>query len=481
MEFAARKPGVGYIGQHLWLPKTRYNALHMDRMLRYADPLGDGLLTVWHEAKHHYLVPRNFLNWLDITRLKFPIYDVRFDQFPEVNLKSCVQLDAQDPTKTFQQEGSDALLHNYDGILTLRCGAGKTVVGLHTASLLRVPIMVIVDEKALAQQWREEIVALLGVAEDDIGSYQGQNLDWEKPICIGMVQTLARRAQEGTVPDELRRHFGVAMFDEAHCMGAPYFNGAAPIFAGRRWGLSATPERDDEFDSLLKYTLGNVVFSYLIPETMPTFHFYPGGGTYPTTAAGMNDISVGGKIHYTKLFGHLSTQEKRTTRIVRLIQRQMAEGREILILSSSRAMIENLGAALQAAGLDPGIAHGGVTDAKKRRDQINNHNPVLATMRIGKQALDKSSLDTLCLCDPVNKDNVLQQTMGRILRIQAAKHPPEVWVIEDAAVAESRGSCRSMRKKLLRWPAHKGGEIKYVNHEQKGGKGSRFGRKAKGA
>ena len=435
-------------------------------------------MRVWKEHPHHLQVPRNFLSVLDIARLPFPVYDLRFKDFPAVSFGSRVTLDAQNPDKTFQREGSSALHATYDGILTLRCGAGKTVVALHTASLLEVPIMIVVDEKALGEQWREAIQKYLGLPESDIGTYKADIVDWEKPICIAMVQTLAKRALDGVLPPEMTKFFGVAIFDETHCMGAPYFNNAGPIFHGRRWGLSATPEREDEYDSLLRYTIGRVVYSYLIPETKPLFIFEPGGGRYPT-GKGMKEITVGNKVHHGKLYGYLSTLENRNARIAKVVRAKIAEGRQILILSNSKAMIKVMAKELE--DLDPGVAHGDVTDPVVRRAQISEHNPVLATMRIGKQALDKDSLDTLVLCDPITKDGVLQQTMGRILRLRADKLEPEVIVFEDHDIQESRGACQRIRTKLTKWPAHKGGAIKYVNRKYKTNKTQRGGRIARKA
>ena len=61
--------------------------------------------------------------------------------------------------------------------------------------------------------------------------------------------------------------------DECHVVGAPWINRAIPPFQGRRWGLSATPNRVDQFNSLLRYTMGEVVYTYLEPELIPKVYF----------------------------------------------------------------------------------------------------------------------------------------------------------------------------------------------------------------
>lgn len=460
MKFIVRKPGIGYLDSWLWLPKTHISAIQVKSTFTYISRTGQAI-EAWKEEPHHYRVPRNFLKQETLTKLPYPVIDTRYRKFPHVEFQSRVILDAKEPTKDYQKNGSAALLETYDGILCLRCGAGKTVVALHTAAQLNVPILVVVTDSGLAEQWKKSIIELLGVPAEEIGYIGDGKFNWKKKICIAQVSTLARRATEFLLPDEMLHWFGVIIPDEAHVMGAPHFNNAIPPFVGRRWGLSATPEREDEFDSLLSTTMGDVVFTYLTPDLIPTFLFrhLPTTLNYKDPVIKDNTHDTNGEFHYGMTYGYLARSNKdgRVDLIAKDVRAAVAAGRQVLVLAHSREMVELLGAAIPGSG----VVHGDVK-GKERDRRIRECNPIISVMILGKQALDKPSLDTLFVAEPFSKKGVLQQVMGRILRIFSGKGDPMVVIYEDPAIRELALLCGKLRKLLNAWPAEKGGRIPYT-------------------
>ncbi len=273
MQLVQRKSGVGYYDTHLWLPKTHIAEMQIASALTYDRGEFKAPIRAWREERDHFVVPRNYMLPGALPRLPFPVFDSRIRSFPRVDWKSNVKLDAKNLQKTFQREGNAALLRNFDGILCLRCGAGKTIVGIHSASLLHVPTLVLVDTADLAEQWEEEVLEFTDLKKEDIGRVGGGKFDWQKPFTIAVIHTIAARASEHRLPLEMLSFFGLLMPDECHLLGAPYFNLAVPPFHGRRWGLSATPRRNDDYDSLLRYTMGEVLYQYLEPELIPQVYF----------------------------------------------------------------------------------------------------------------------------------------------------------------------------------------------------------------
>jgi superfamily II DNA or RNA helicase len=460
MKIVKREPGVGYLDTWLWLPKTHVSELQIRAALSYVTPREKGAVFAWKEEPHHFCVPRNYMRTAALAHMPYPVYDTRFKNFPAANLQSRVRLDAREQGKTYQREGSAALLDTYDGILCLRCGAGKTVVALHTAAQVKQPVLILVTDKGLARQWMDEIEEFLGVPQDQIGRIggDGAKFDWEKPITVALVQTIAKRAAEGTLPPKMLRHFGVIIADEAHLMGAPYFNMAVPPFHGRRWGLSATPTREDGFDSLLKYTVGDVVYSYLTPDLKPTVYF-----RRLATLPDFNNPIVqdathdkAGELHFGKLYGYFANDQDRCDAIADDIRAALSERREVLVLTHSRAMVESLAKRFP----DAGVCHADIKEAD-RLHMIKNRNPVIAIMQLGKQALNKPKLDTLFVCEPLTKTGALQQIMGRILRAYADKKPPVVVIFEDQNIRPLMLMCHKIRTSLARWPSHKGGSIPF--------------------
>jgi len=459
VKLVRRDPGAAYLDSWLWLPKSHVSGVQVRGALSYIGR-DDRHIQAWEEEPHHYRVPRNYLQLQALRDLPFPTFDARYTAFPRVRFRSKVTLDAREPSKTYQREGAAALLQAHDGILCLRCGAGKTVVALHAAAQLGVPVLIVVDDKGLAKQWLTEIEQFLDIDMKDVGTiWGGKKFDWRKPITVATVQTLASRIADGTLPAEMTRHFGLVLLDEAHVMGAPYFNTAIPPFHGRRWGLSATPYRDDDFASLLTYTVGPVLYTYLTPDLKPTVYFkrldtrldY----NQPMVQASTHDTF--GKFHYGMAYGHLArAHPERTNAIVAEVQAAVSAGRQVLVLSHSREMVESLAHRFPNGG----VTHGGVGDDEHWR-VVRECNPVVAIMKRGKQALNKPSLDTVFICDPFSKPSVLQQTMGRALRAFGDKKEPLIIFFEDKNVSELSALCGKIRRSLSRWPAHKGGRIPF--------------------
>ncbi len=459
MKIVRREPGVGYLDSWLWLPKSHTSELQIQSALTYEGREGN-IIEAWTEEPHHFRVPRNFMTARALGGLSFPVRDARVKTFPHVSFRSKVVLDAKDPSKDYQTRGSAALLENHDGLLCLRCGAGKTVVALHSAAQLNGPILIVVDDKGLAKQWLSEIKHCLGIKESDVGRlWSPRKFDWKKNIAVVTVQTLASRVRDGRLPPEMTHHFKVIILDEAHMVGAPYFNSGIPPFHGRRWGLSATPTRDDEYDSLLKSTVGPIVYSYLMPELMPEFWFvrlntqlnFADDNTYTECH------DVNGKFHYGKTFGHLArAYPKRTDAIVDNINQALKAGRNVLVLSHSREMVESL----ENRFPNGGVTHGGVSPDEHWK-VIEKCNPVISIMKRGKQALNKPELDTIFVCDPFSKEGVLQQVMGRALRAYKGKNRVLVVVFEDRYIKDLSHLCGKIRRSLSKWPQHKGGRIPF--------------------
>jgi len=461
MKLVRREPGVGYLDTWLWLPKKYVSEAQIRASLTYLGKDNE-LIEGWREEPHHYRVPRNYFLTQNLAQLPFKVKDARHQKFPKASFTSRITLDGRDPSKDYQRKGSAALLDCYDGILCLRCGAGKTVVGLHAAAQLGVPILIIVSDKGLARQWMEEIENVLGVKEKDVGRIGGDGspFDWEKDICIGIVNSIAIRAKENRLPHKMTRHFGVVIGDEAHVLGAPFFNLAIPPFHGRRWGLSATPTREDGLDSLLRYTMGEVRYSYLMPEIKPKVIFkrLPTQPNFsdPTVREETHDVT--GELHYGKLYNHFGTScPDRMNAIAEEIKKAVKSGRQCLVLSHSRATVETLHRLIPGSG----ECHGGVGE-NDRLHRIRTTNPVIAIMKLGKQALNKPSLDTLFVCDPFRKAGMLQQVMGRVQRDFHGKKESLVIFFEDHKVSKLYKMCGRIRATLNRWPKHKGGRIEYV-------------------
>lgn len=475
MLLARRDPDCGYIDGWLWMPKRFASLQQIAPALTYPHPKGE--VVAWQETEDHILVPRHFLLPNTIEKLAYPVYDARWAAFPRINIRMReIELDKFSGGLSYQKESVEALLNTLDGILCLRTGAGKTLVGLVAAIRLQTPILVVVKNDGLGVQWEEAILKITHLSREDIGHIDGSHpLDFEKPIVIASVQTLAKRAKDGALDPRIPKRFGVLLLDEAHTLGAPHFNSAIPPFHGRRWGLTATPDRNDQYITLLNYTLGEVIYTHLTPDVMPEVTFVQ----LPTKLDLANrevlnathvwkrrvDVNTGLPIegswepnfHFIKTFGYLSLLEDRNQRILRHIRSAVNAGRQVMVISQSKQTCRRLSEMYPGSGLVIGAVKG-----KERHRRIRECNPIFVVDQLGTEAVDKASLDTLFLVDPFKDSRRLQQSFGRILRAGSASTRKRMVVIfEDVFVKQLSVQCGKARRQLAHWPEAKGGAIPF--------------------
>ena len=92
---------------------------------------------------------------------------------------------------------------NKGGIITLKCGGGKTVISLYCITKLKRKTLIIVHKTFLMNQWRDRILEF--IPDASIGYIQGSNIDVEgKDIVIGMLQSISQKDYELSI---FKTHF----------------------------------------------------------------------------------------------------------------------------------------------------------------------------------------------------------------------------------------------------------------------------------
>jgi superfamily II DNA or RNA helicase len=182
--------------------------------------------------------------------------------------------------------------HDYTGLFAMATGSGKTLTALRAARLqadVRLTVIV-VPSKILIEQWKEEIESIFG-DEVDLLECSGET-DWKSEVTsmvdpfrvgsIDAVHNLPRSVILTTVHTGSSEPFLnylthvpenrlQIIIDEVHRAGAPSFQSVFEINAGRRIGLSATPDRqwDDEgTEAIYEYFGGNEPFEFTTPEAI---------------------------------------------------------------------------------------------------------------------------------------------------------------------------------------------------------------------
>tara|TARA_Y100000310_G_scaffold314930_1_gene364854 strand:- start:153 stop:1493 length:1341 start_codon:yes stop_codon:yes gene_type:complete len=436
----------GYRRNFLWLPKSRIKNMKGMKAALSFDREGEAPIYAWEENSTHLMVPREFVPMSGYPELGFDIEDQVSWDFPRVDFNTTSTL--RDAVQTLAFTG---LVDGGSGLLVLSCGKGKTVIALHGAAALGMPAMVIVNTMDLAHQWKSRILEHTSIPEEDIGWIQGKKWDWEgKTICIAMIQTLCSKADE--IPDELPRHYGTAIYDEVHILGAPWFNQTAGMFHGVRWGLSATWERSDGLEELYRYHLGEILYENLDHDVIPRIFFMKTGVELPAKMGEMRQLrDMTGELSIPKIHTWLSKHEGRNKLISDNIDMALSEGRKPLILGERVDQIREFHAAFPGSGLIYSKVKG-----SDRESQLQDHNLVFAIAGLAKQGLDRKDLDTLMILLPFTDEGRFRQMMGRIQRAYCDKLPPFVIIFEDENIPTHVAMCRKLRRHLsaLKYPFH---------------------------
>lgn len=442
--------GTAYVGTSLFLPKDKLAAAPIERALTFGiDPTEPPRVLVEHHV-HHMEVPRNFRTVQELEKRGIPVVDLRAKVFAKISLtpkKGFALRPYQVAAWTAMQSALD---RGEDFILRLDTGRGKTIMGWYAAAYLHVPTLVISAQEAHLNNWENELHSLFDL-QGKVGRISGKKLEWEADIVLCTVQTLVKRAEDGKLPRDFSRRFGLTIFDEVHHQAAKWFSKASDLLVGRRMGLTATLRRKDRCEGVITAHLGRVVYDDPAEDTLtPTIHVHTSSVEFVDTSD-PRILDRMGQPNVSRMRSFLAEHEHRNDLIVRTAQRRLKEGRKVYILSHSKQHVYTLADMLRSSGAVPGVITGDDKKASNRLEQLNNYDVVIATVHVGKEAYNRPELSALILATPMGVDfyapTEFVQSTGRILRPHPGKPKPVVDLIADTGVEPSL----RMLKAMLRW------------------------------
>jgi superfamily II DNA or RNA helicase len=332
--------------------------------------------------------------------------------------------------RTAQSAALRELLEQDTGVLIAPPGTGKTVIACAAIELRATATLILVDRKALADQWRDRLNKHLGFACGQIGGGRSKTTGI---LDIALLPTLARRDNV----EDITANYGFVIVDECHHVAASAFFGVLSRIAARYWlGLTATPERRDGLEDLIYHQLGSHHVAIDQPATgqlpvdgsdlltpHPILHVHRTGFEYrgdadPTAPGGMAEI-----------YRALVADRSRLDQIITDVLTASETGANILVLTTWVEHLTAISDQLQAAGKTVTVLSGGMK-ARERRlitAQLANHTPdsdpllIIGTSSFIGEGFDCPALDTLFLAAPITFKNRLIQYIGRVTRPYPSK------------------------------------------------------------
>lgn len=438
MKLLRLDPSKAYLGTSLFLPKEVVREEPIQGALTFCFGRSAEPRTLARSHPAHVEVPRAFLGREQLAGLGVEVVDMRPKSFAPSSLR---------PKASFsllpaQVETWRAFLLADGGVLHLACGGGKTILGLLKAAIMEGPLLVVSAQKAHLRNWEQELHDWFDL-DGPVGWVHGKKMEYRREVVFATIQTLAKRVLAGSLPGDFHLWFSTVIYDEAHHMAAEHFSLAADVCAGERYGLTATPVRVDHNEGIVYSHLGRIFHSDVSQELRPEFHLVRTGVKLPD-AEKHRVTDRGGNVHLGLLRIWLGEQSQRNQLILATLDSCLEDGRTVYVLTHSVAHAGWLHEQVDGSGLITGE-----TKADERLPQLNDYNPVFATMDIGREAYNRKDLDTLLLLTPFaayeHTAPALQQAVGRILRLLPGKKVPQVYLFVDD-VEECRGLSFSLKK-----------------------------------
>ena len=303
-----------------------------------------------------------------------------------------------------------------ENVLTLMKppGSGKTVIGSSVIINRHVRAMIVVDQKNLQDQWCKAL-DMVGVNVD-----YSVKMDFENPeehdVYIVTIQALLASIRKLGIPEAGKvyesLHIGNVILDEVHCLiGPDKFSEVCHIINSRYvLALSATP-KDDIY---VKYWLGNTVRGDRNYSVSPKIFDM----IYNTKAVKSHKyIEFGGKFLRNRYAERIFTKNDSlyTDMICSLVYKSYLANRHVLVIMNyNESGVDIIHSRLVDMIGDDKVARY-VSGCDK---DIEEKKPVIVSnYKMLQKGTDIPSLDTLIMAEPPANATGLEQTIGRILRI----------------------------------------------------------------
>jgi len=300
-------------------------------------------------------------------------------------------------------------------LLVRKPGGGKTVLGIRIACELGRRTLVFCHTSSLLDQWEERIRKF--APDASIGRVQQRRTDVDCDFVLATYQSVSKRDY-----GDIFESFGLAIFDEAHHMGArQFFKVFGKLKCQYVLGLSATPVRRDGLTCLLHYGLGEVSHRDMGDDMEcvdVTILRYTGGT--------QREVKVNNTPCVPLMINDLSKDLRRTQMIAKVVTNKYHEGRRIIVLSHVKNLLDELCVVCQTLGV-PSDAMAVFTGDlnRKQREDAKLRRILLATYAIAKEGLDLEALDCEIMATPLGD---VEQAVGRVQR--PCKHKPTPQVVD---------------------------------------------------
>lgn len=363
-------------------------------------------------------------------------YTLNISPFKGNNLKGDIKL------YDYQYKAINALIRAKGGVLKAPCGSGKTQIGLALIKAIGGRALRLTHTSDLLKQSYERCKAYFS---GDFGLITGGKVEIGKDITFATVQTMCK-----VDTDLYKNAFDIVIVDECHhCVGSPskmmmFYKVVNNINCRYKYGMSATPKREDGLTKAMYALLGDIAYEINIDEVgekrIQAEHIRV---DIPLEWDITRYSGTDGIIDYNALIDMLSMSGKRNKIVCDNILSR--KGHKQLVLCHRVEHLDVLAEYLKQHGLNVSVVSGKVAKNKRNFDA----DVVIATYALAKEGLDIPELDTLHLVTPQKNESTTIQAVGRVERNVKGKEIPIVFDYVDVNIPYCV-KCFLKRKRIIK-------------------------------
>ncbi len=295
------------------------------------------LIETWSEKDGVLSIPRGSLSKLreilNDCKIRFGVRDCRRSGEPTEFPETTTEL------RDYQKRIVDACLRRENCLIKSTTASGKTSSLLGFIGRAKVTTLVLVHSNALLDQWVGRAKRELGLRPDEIGIL-GDGKKTIRDLTIGTTKSVANmvKANPGFV-----NRWGALIADEVHLFAAKsFFDAVDPFPARYRIGASDDHRRKDRKDFLIEALFGGV------EEEVGDVELIEGGFVMPVQVLviptdfeapwyGIPTAEDDTKRpERDRLLQAIADDPNRRALVEQIIQREIAEGHQILVMSDTR-------------------------------------------------------------------------------------------------------------------------------------------------
>lgn len=350
--------------------------------------------------------------------------------------------------RPYQATAVDAMLTGVQGLVVAPPGSGKTVLGACAVVRSLQAALVLVPTVDIAAQWADALARAGAWRTRRLYGAKAKSGGWSAAapgeVAVATVQGAWRAGRDA---GPLLGSVGAVVVDEAHHSPSRTYADLLDRCPARyRWGLTATPTREDALDPLLPLLFGRTLYRVGVRDLVAGGWLVAPRVVAVRTgwAPAPTDYDLAGRLDYAKAQDHACRNPGRTALAVELATEAVSHGRRVLVLVPRVDAAGRLAARLRGAGLRADVLTSDVPARARRRRladlRAGRLDAVVATS-LADEGLDVPALDCVVLLGSGRKGWRAAQRVGRLMRPQG--QPPVAFDFVDGGPFVRQWSARA--------------------------------------